>query len=792
MQLCIIIVACVLPFSSFGQGEETAISILESPLWNLGLFFGTALFSLLVALVRYIVSKDRAYLFYAIFVTFNLFYFLHYYEYYGGVKVLFNFIFETLAPDIRIAFLLLGYVFYNYFAIEFLKLNEANPTLAMTLKRCAWLIVGLIIIHLAFFHAGWNPTDGEFSKYKKLHDVTIISAAIIEIYAIIKVYQAKSTLSKILVLGVTLFFFGSFFGFILTVSTDFVSPLLQKYPLLPTQIGFLCEVLFFSIGLAYRTFLFEKEKDLANEKYIQKLQENLQLELERKDALKYKEINDLKSRLYTNITHEFRTPLTVIMGMTEQLEENPKVDLSNRLQSIQRNSGQLLELVNQLLELSRLEEGSIQPKLQQGQIIQYLKYLTESYQSFAWSKQRSLSFYSEVEDDFLMDYDPKRLQRILINLLSNAIKFTPELGQIKVSVKKDLNNNSLIIKVDDTGQGIPEEALAHIFERFYQVDSSMTRNIPGTGIGLALVKEMTELLNGKISCKSIVGKGTTFELSFPITRNASLDLSEFEIFYPSLMVPKNDKSKEETISSENGKPILLIVEDNADVAEYLQVCLSPHYQFLFAKNGKIGLEEALEKIPDIIISDVMMPEMDGFELCERLKNDPRTNHIPIILLTAKSTTKSKLEGLSKGADAYLEKPFDKEELLIRLQQLILLRKNILEKNNLELEKQPEDEFLQKIHQIVLENIEDSDFDVSRLVAKMEMSRTQIHRKIKALTDQSTTQFVRIIRMQEAKKMLVSTSLNVSEVAYKVGYKNPTNFSTHFKAHFGYPPSQSSK
>jgi len=769
-----------------------AISVLESPLWNLGLFFGTAFFSLLVALIRYFISKDRAYLYYSLFVIFNLLYFLHYYEYYGGVKVLFNYIFETLTLDIRITFLLLGYVFYNYFAIEFLKLDEVNPPLAMTVRRCAWAIIGVIVIHLIFFHAGWNPMDGDFSKYKKLHNFTILSAAIIGIYAIFKVYQAKSTLSKILVLGATLFFFGSFFGFILTVSTNFVSPLLQEYPLLPTQIGFLCEVLFFSIGLAYRTFLFEKEKDIANEKYIQKLQENLQLELERKDALKYKEINDLKSRLYTNITHEFRTPLTVIMGMAEQLEENPKINLENRLQTIQRNSGELLELVNQLLELNRLEEGSIQPKLLQGQIIQYLKYLTQSYQSFAWSKQRNLSFHSEVEDDFLMDYDGEKMQRILINLLSNAIKFTPELGQIKVVVKKDLDHNSLVIRVEDTGQGIPEEALSHIFERFYQVDNSSTRSVQGTGIGLALVKEMTELLDGNIKCKSIVEKGTTFELSFPITNHAPFESSKFELSNTSLTASKNEQSEEESINLEDEKPILLIVEDNDDVAEYLKSCLSPHYQFILAKNGKIGLEEALEKIPDIIISDVMMPEMDGFELCEKLKNDHRTNHIPIILLTAKSTTKDKLEGLSKGADAYLEKPFNKEELLIRLQQLILLRKNILEKNNLEIKAKPTDKFLQKIHQIVLENIEDTDFDVSRLVAEMEMSRTQIHRKIKALTDQPTTHFVRIIRMQEAKKLFDSTSFNVSEVAYKVGYKNVTNFSTYFKAHFGVPPSQIDK
>jgi len=789
VQLSLIFIACFFPFQSFGQGDEFTISIQEIQFWNLGIFFGIILFSLFVAVIQYFVSQDKAYLFYSIFVLFNCLYFLHYYEYYGNVKVFFSYIFDDLGPDLRIAFLLLGYVFYNYFAIHFLKSMDLDASTELLLKRFAWTIVGVLSIYLFFYHLGWKDEVGTFHKYKRIHDFAILSSAILGIIALYKVYQVKNTLSRILTFGAALYFVGSFFGFILTVSADFASPVLQKYPLLPTQIGFLCEVIFFSIGLAYRTLLFQKEKGAANEKYIQKLQENLQLELERKDALKYKEINELKSRLYTNITHEFRTPLTVIMGMAEQLEENPKTNLENRLQTIQRNSGQLLELVNQLLELNRLEEGSVQPKYLQGQIIQYLKYLTESYQSFAWSKQRSLSFYSEIADDFLMDYDGEKLQRIIINLLSNAIKFTPELGQIKVLVKKDLNQNSLIIKVKDTGQGIPEEALPFIFERFYQVESSSSQNIQGTGIGLALVKEMTELLDGKILCKSIVGKGTTFELLFPIKNNAPLESTKIELQNPILTVPKNENEGEDPIDLESEKPILLIVEDNDDVADYLKSCLTPHYQFILAKNGKIGLEEALETIPDIIVSDVMMPEMDGFELCKKLKNDPRTNHVPVILLTAKSTTEDKLEGLSKGADAYLQKPFNKEELLIRLQQLILLRKNILEKNNLQIEEKPQDEFLQKIQKIVLENIEDTNFDVPRLVAEMEMSRTQIHRKIKALTDQSTTQFVRIIRLKEAKKMLISTSLNVSEVAYKIGYKNSTNFSTHFKAHFGYPPSQ---
>lgn len=790
MQFLILIALLILPSSLFGQMNEEGISILKSPFWNLGLFFGTTLFSLLVALIRYFVSKDKAYFFYSIFIFFNLLYFLHYYEYYSEVEVLFNFIYSELAPDIRIAFLLMGYVCYNYFAIEFLKLNETDQQLALVLKRCAWLILLVMGIHLVFFHLGWNPMNGDFAKYKKLHDFTIISAALIEVFAIFKVSRHKSRLSKILIIGALLFFVGSFFGFILTVTTDFVSPLLQSFPLLPTQIGFLCEIVFFSIGLAYRASIFEKEKDIANEKYIQKLQENLLLELERKDALKYKEINALKSRLYTNLTHEFRTPLTVIMGMAEGLRENPKKEVESKGGIIQRNSVQLLDLVNQLLELNQLEEGAMKPAYEQGFIIQYLKYLTESYQSYAWSRQRSLSFHTELNDNFLMDFDPEKMQRILINLISNAIKFTPQLGQIKVTVKKDQDRNVLIIKVIDTGKGISKDALPFIFDRFYQVDNSSTRDIQGTGIGLALVKELTELLSGTISCHSVLGKGTTFELSFPIKNIAKRTSIHFEVLIPSTVSLHHEEKEEGDLNGE--KPILLIVEDNDDVAVYLKSCLEPHYHFLMAKNGKIGLEKALEKIPDIIISDVMMPEMDGFELCQHLKNDARTNHIPIILLTAKSTLEDKLTGLSKGADAYLEKPFNKEELLIRLRQLIQIRKNILERNNLEVEDKPQDEFLLKIHQIVLEHLEDASFDVSRLVEKMNMSRTQLHRKIKALTDLSTTQFVRIIRLQEAKKMLKSNTLNVSEVAYKVGYKNPTNFSTHFKAYFGVSPSRSVK
>lgn len=798
LRLKIICLAIILPCLAYSQAEPVPLDFFQSFSWYIGIFFGVILFNIVVSLAQYILSKDKAYLFYFAFLVLNLLYFIHYAEFYGEANIFFNRFFPsfTESANPRIAFLLLGYVMYYYFAIEFLKLHTSNPKLTQQLKRLAWtLMVVLGIYTFCYQILGWSMADETYKKYKRVHDFTILSASIIGVIGIYIVARTRTKLANVLILGASFYFIGSFIGFIATVYYEQLNSFFYKYPLLPTQLGFFFEILLFSIGLAYRAYLYEKEKDETNEKYIQQLQENQELELGQKEALKYKEINEFKSRLYTNITHEFRTPLTVIMGMTEQLQNEPKKNIQPKLETIERNSKQLLDLVIQLLDLSRLEEGSLKPKYAQGEIINFLSYITESYQSFALSKKRTLSFYSEVESDFLMDYDAEKMQRILINLLSNALKFTPEQGQIHVIVKKD--KKDLLVIVKDNGQGIPKEALPLVFDRFYQVDDSMN-GAGGTGIGLALVMELTQLLDGKIDVESEVDKGTIFKLKFPIRNNAELEKTDTpqieEHLFPSKanepsIIP-NSTTTQEVFGDE--KPILLIIEDNIDVAEYLESCLSPNYKFIFARNGERGIEEAIENIPDIIISDVMMPNKNGFEVCETLKTDNRTNHIPIILLTAKTTKEDRLEGLSHGADAYLSKPFNKQELLIRLDKLVELRKNILEKNNLKEAEKPQDEFLQKVYNVVLENIEDDSFNVPHLCKALVISRAQLHRKITALTNHSTTQFVRIIRLQEAYRLLKIGDYNVSEVAYKVGYKSAANFSTHFKKHFGFSPSETSK
>jgi len=541
-----------------------------------------------------------------------------------------------------------------------------------------------------------------------------------------------------------------------------------------------------SLGaLAYSIYRFQKRRwelksSLANEQA---------------EAQRLKEIDEVKNRLYTNITHEFRTPLTVILNLAEELRMNPKIKWEKRIKTIQRNGSQLLDLINQMLDLSKLQEGSLQANYVQGDIIKYLKYLTESYQSMAMSQNKKLSFLGEPTE-FMMDYDTNKLHRILENLVSNAIKFTPGFGTIKISVFG--RETALWINVEDSGIGIPKEKVPHIFDRFYQVDNTNTREEEGTGIGLALVKEMVELLKGRIEVESEINRGTVFKIILPVHRNALIEEIDLEKSTPISKEKTLQHIIENPLFLDENKPILLIVEDNIDVLEYLQDSLLQNYNILTARNGIEGLKIAQDKVPDIIISDVMMPHMDGFELCEKLKTDRTTNHIPIILLTAKATHEDRLTGLSYGADAYLSKPFDKKELVIRLEKLITLRRSLQEKYSKE-ENLSEEEalstnyiFIKKVRDIIHQHLTEDTFQISDLCQAINLSRTQLHRKLKALTGKSTSEFIKNIRLQKGQLLLQTTDLNISEIAYEIGYKYPNHFSTDYKNHFGQTPQESRK
>ncbi len=532
-------------------------------------------------------------------------------------------------------------------------------------------------------------------------------------------------------------------------------------------------------------------------------------QLNRKLALaetnRLKELDEVKSRLYTNITHEFRTPITVIQGMAEQslkyFRENSFKKMEGAVQVIQRNSRELLRLVNQMLDLSKMEAGALKLQLIQGDVVNFLQYLSESFHSFAQSKNIRLVTYKEAEA-LMMDYDPEKLQDVFSNLLSNAIKFTPEGGEIifHIAQKEQKGNPHLLVKVKDSGIGIPEEKLANIFDRFYQVDDASTRKGEGTGIGLAHAKELVELMGGTIEVSSRLKEGSTFSVFLPIRQQASLGKFVASKASPAEFSEALTAEVSVTENKDEHHPTVLIVEDNSDVRKYLQSCLEETYSLIFAKDGEVGIQKALEHIPDLIISDVMMPVKNGFELCQTLKKEELTSHIPIILLTAKADEKARIEGLGTGADAYLIKPFNQKELFVRLEQMIKLRKRLQERYQkaLPFEINPhskdhaEDRFIRKVQLLLETHLSNENFNVTILIRELGMSRSQVFRKLKALTGQSATQYMRTYRMQRAMEMLKSTSLSISEVAYAVGFRDPAYFSRVFSNHFGYAPSETRK
>ena len=503
-------------------------------------------------------------------------------------------------------------------------------------------------------------------------------------------------------------------------------------------------------------------------------------------------LDQLKSDFFTNISHEFRTPLTVIAGMAQQIKESPDKWFVKGLSMIERNSANLLNLVNQILDLRKVEAGKLSLKLIQGDILPLFHYMLESFQVVAAAKDLQLHFIN-TRSEIILDYDPERIQQIMSNLIGNAIKFTPAGGDIYLFI--EVADQTLKLFVKDTGIGIPTNNLPHIFNRFYQVDLQEANTQKGTGIGLALSKELVQLMEGAIKVESQVAKGTTFSITLPIKQVAPIQNTPTAFDIPSQTEGTSFNEIIQGAAPQNAASILLI-EDNLDVAQYITSCLETTYQVSHAVNGAIGIERAMEQIPDIVISDIMMPEKDGFEVVQTLKNDIKTNHIPLILLSAKADIASKLEGLERGADEFLAKPFAKRELLIKIANLLAARERLRLRYTSEVREEvteemlsPEDEFVHNIRHIIESNLEDYTFGSSELVKAAMMSRTQLFLKLKALTGYSASQYIRLLRLQKAKKLLKTSHLNISEIAYAVGFGDPKYFSRVFSQEFGVPPTK---
>jgi signal transduction histidine kinase/DNA-binding response OmpR family regulator len=538
--------------------------------------------------------------------------------------------------------------------------------------------------------------------------------------------------------------------------------------------------------------------------YRYRSEKNRQLyEAQQAQTRQLQEIDRMKSRFFANISHEFRTPLTLILGPIASLIHKQDQKGQQTLLMMQRNARRLLKLINQLLDLSKIESGKLQLHASPGKIVSFARGIVMSFESLADQKGILLRFNAS-EDDMVVYYEPDKIEQVLTNLLSNAFKFTDKDGKISVSVKRMTRDEKefLQIRVKDTGIGISQDELPYIFDRFFQADSSDTKEHEGTGIGLSLVKEFVKLHGGEARVESEKNRGTTFRIFLPFGKE-HLREEDIATFSPTTSAEKNLEAE---ISIQvvddvhqkdggDGKPSILIVEDNADLRAYIRSSLDETYHIVEAIDGKDGLKKATELTPDLVISDVMMPKVNGIELCRRLKNDERTSHIPVILLTAKTSEEDKLAGLESLADDYLGKPFQVRELMARTKNLIAIRKSLQGRFRGSVVVKPKDievssmdqVFLEKLLAALEENLEDEDFGVEELSANLAMSRVHLHRKLQSLTNHTPSQFIRRFRLQRAMDLLKKNAGTVSEIAYSVGFSSPTYFSKCFVEEYGYPP-----
>ncbi len=591
------------------------------------------------------------------------------------------------------------------------------------------------------------------------------------------------------------------------------------------------------VKFRYRRLEYEKKRlETVVEQRTHEIKEkNLQLEeqthLLTLQSEQLKEMDNVKSRFFANISHEFRTPLTLIMGPLEQiLSASPDPELKNKAQLMLRNSQRLLGLINQLLDLSRLRSGKMRLQATRKNIIPFLRGIMSSFQLLSEQRQIQLLFLPQ-QDDITLYFNSENVEQILCNLLSNSFKNTLPGGSVTVSAAitqipqkiAAFPDGFLEISVSDTGVGIPADQLPHVFELFYQVQAPHEQKSKGSGIGLSLARELVELHYGDIQVRSVEGKGAEFFIYLPLGKShlkpeEIIDVTRQPIsrqnddscktaiqnLVPDLPEPGESAASTSAPSpfapSDLEKPLILVVDDNPDLRRYLCSAFESAFRVIEAVDGKDGWGKAAETIPDLIISDVMMPQMDGFELTRCIKQDTRTCHIPIILLTAGASHEGMLEGLETGADDYIPKPFSMELLAARVKNLIELRRQLQERMKNQLALQPheisvspmDEEFYNDLRQVIEKNLSDPEFSVEGLSDKLYMGRTTVYRKILALTGETPNQLIRSYRLRRAAQLLKAHAGTVSEVAAMVGFLNPSYFAHCFKEEYHISPSDTNE
>lgn len=520
------------------------------------------------------------------------------------------------------------------------------------------------------------------------------------------------------------------------------------------------------------------------------------------------EMDELKTRLYSNITHELRTPLTLILGPLEQMlsSETEKKPSRKQVKMMRKNANSLLNLVNQMLDLSKIDANSIKLELVEEDINKFLRRHFTAFASTA--EQKSINFnVSLLKEKNIRIFDSSKLEKIINNLVSNAIKYTPKNGEVKC-IANFPKANLLELIIEDTGIGIPAQEIEKIFDRYHQIKSVDTFNTVGTGIGLSLTKELVQLMHGEIEVKSEANSGTKFIVTIPLGTE-HLKPEEYNLLQslsntekPTDLAPDEDDEPgiNNDLMSNNlnqDKPQVLVVEDHKEIRDFIADSLNDSFLICTASNGSEGLKIALEQIPDLIITDVVMKEIDGIELCKQIKTDEKTSHIPVIILTGKTSIEDKIKGIETGADAYLTKPFNVKELHLRVQKLIEQRQKLRERFARDLKLEPKDiavtsvdeKFLNRAMEIIEKNIGNAEFEVRQFQEEMFMSRMQLFRKIKALTNQTPGEFIRTIRLKRAASLIKQNFGNIAQITFEVGFNNPSYFAKCFKDLYGKLPSE---
>lgn len=758
-------------FSQFSSVRDNQLT----QFWNLQ---GMFLFMVAFSFFMYLINRDRAYLYFSLYA-------LAFTEYLILTVPTDSFFCFGNHPKFQgIIFNIAAYAMpgmYGLFTLTYVHSDNYEPKLRRVIVWALWGTLFCCIASTLYLLAT-KPSATWYTVMFWVYKMVSSSFGVMGIYALYVYLTSDSKLvryfgfASLFIVGTGLLVLG---GNYLFGSFGNTSNAADIRLVLTFQFGAMLQLLGFALCLSYRGRLIEQAKN------------------------RIENISEAKSRFFANVSHEFRTPLTLILGPTnELLEKQHSPEDQKQLTLIQRNGHRLLRFINQILDLAKLEEGQIGLKKVPGDMIAFVKRVTGSFESIATDKQIDLQFHSQ-ENFLACSFDPDKLEKVLNNLIFNACKFTPIGGNIAVDVSIK-QTESILIRVIDDGPGISLAHQPYIFDRFFQAPSKdFTTNQPSTGIGLAITKELVELHGGTIHLESQIGQGSTFHVTIPYV---PVPKEAIEKLVPNLsnsypIIPPTQEtaiSPQTKTASTVGLPLLLIVEDNADVTKYLRSILTDQYQLSEATDGISGLKTALTIIPDLIISDVMMPLKDGFQLTADLKSDEKTSHIPVIILTGKYSKSSKIKGLEVEADAYLTKPFESNELLATIKSLLNNRRRLQDKYRKLIQVEPlfeevsasiDDIFIQKCLRAVEENYQNENFSIVDFADALEMTRGQLHKKLKALTGLSPSLFLRSIRLKHAARLLIDDSSTISEIAFRVGFSSTTYFNKVFKKEYGKTPSE---